>query len=65
MYMGRYGVVGHLTAEDLDVGVGKLGKSTVVLKRLYFVRYLCRGMGCLRVLLRWWGGLLRRLGMTG
>ena len=42
---GKYEVVGHLAAEDLDVRIGKLEKSTGVLKRLYFVRYLYKGTG--------------------
>jgi putative transposase len=45
MHRGKYEVVRHLTAEDLDVRIRKLEKSTRILKRLYFVRYLYKGMG--------------------
>ena len=45
--MGRkriYGVVKHLPAEELDKRIKKLEKDTRVLKRLYFIRYLYRGV---------------------
>jgi len=45
--MGRkriYEVVKHLPAEELDKMIKGLEKDTRVLKRLYFIRYLYRGM---------------------
>jgi putative transposase len=45
--MGRkrvYEVVKHVPAEELDKRIKKLEKDTRVLKRLYFIRYLYRGM---------------------
>lgn len=45
--MGRkriYEVVKHIPAEELDRRIKKLEKSTRVLQRLYFIRYLYRGM---------------------
>ena len=45
--MGRkrvYEVVKHLPAEELDKKIKKLEKDTRVLQRLYFIRYLYRGM---------------------
>ena len=44
--MGRrrvYEVVKHMSAEELDKRIEK-EKDTRVLKRLYFIRYLYRGM---------------------
>ena len=44
--MGRkrvYEVVKHMSAEELDERIKK-EKDTRVLKRLYFIRYLYRGM---------------------
>ena len=44
--MGRkrvYEVVKHMSAEELDKRIKK-EKDTRVLKRLYFIRYLYRGM---------------------
>ena len=46
-FMGRkrvYEVVKHLSVEELDTRIKKLEKDTRVLKRLYFIRYLYRGM---------------------
>jgi len=45
--MGRkrvYEVAKHMSAEELDRRIKKLEKDTRVLKRLYFIRYLYRGM---------------------
>ncbi|WP_156786017.1 IS630 family transposase [Archaeoglobus veneficus] len=45
--MGRkrvYEVVKHLPAEELDRRIKRLEKDTRVLKRLYFIRYLYKGM---------------------
>jgi len=45
--MGRkriYEVVKHLPSEELDRRIKKLEKNTRVLKRLYFIRYLYRGI---------------------
>jgi putative transposase len=45
--MGRkrvYVVVKHLPAEELDKRIKKLEKDTRVLKRLYFIRHLYKGM---------------------
>ena len=41
----KYEVVRHLTVEDLDIIIKKLEKNIRVLKRLYFIRHLYRGMG--------------------
>ncbi|MDY6966886.1 MAG: helix-turn-helix domain-containing protein, partial [Halobacteriota archaeon] len=41
----KYEVVRHLTVEDLDIIINKLEKNIRVLKRLYFIRHLYRGMG--------------------
>ncbi|MFO7968156.1 MAG: IS630 family transposase [Archaeoglobaceae archaeon] len=45
MPRSKYEVVKHLTVEDLDARIKKLEKSTRVLKRLYFIRHLYKGMG--------------------
>ena len=45
--MGRkrvYEFVKHLPAEELDKKIKKLEKDTRVLKRLYFIRHLYRGI---------------------
>lgn len=45
--MGRkrvYQVEKHISMEELDRKIRKLEKDTRVLKRLYFIRYLYRGM---------------------
>ena len=45
--MGRelvYKVAKRIPAEELDKRIKRLEKDTRVLKRLYFIRYLCRGM---------------------
>jgi putative transposase len=46
-YMGRkrvYQVEKHIPMEELDRKIKKLEKDTRVLKRLYFIRYLYKGM---------------------
>ena len=45
--MGRkriYEVLKHIPAEELDKRIKKLEKDTRVLQRLYFIRYLYKGM---------------------
>ena len=45
--MGRkriYEVAKRIPVEELDKRIKRLEKDTSVLKRLYFIRYLCRGM---------------------
>ncbi len=45
--MGRkrvYEVAKRIPVEELDKRIKRLEKDTRVLKRLYFIRYLCRGM---------------------
>ena len=45
--MGRkrvYEVAKRISVEELDKRIKRLEKDTGVLKRLYFIRYLCRGM---------------------
>ncbi|CAD7771691.1 Homeodomain-like domain protein [Candidatus Methanoperedenaceae archaeon GB50] len=45
--MGRkrvYEVAKRIPAEELDKRIKRLEKDARVLKRLYFIRYLCRGM---------------------
>jgi len=45
--MGRkrvYEVAKHLSVEELDKRIKKLEKDTRILKRLYFIRYLYRGV---------------------
>jgi putative transposase len=45
--MGRkrvYEIVKHLPAEELDKRIKKLEKDTRILKRLYFIRHLYRGL---------------------
>lgn len=45
MLRSKYRVVEHLTVEDLDTRIRKLERSARILKRLYFIRYLYKGMG--------------------
>ena len=45
--MGRkrvYEVAKRIPVEELDKRIKRLEKDARVLKRLYFIRYLCRGM---------------------